>query len=305
MNNEIKFNKPAKKSFGWLQIVLLAVLCIYTLILITLFVWAIGFSMKGMNEFTNDYFGSGKHALDVGAFAIAKSWTFENYIYAWNELSIEIGNAQKVGVIEMYWNSILYSVGTAFFTTLVPCLTAYLCAKFNYAFSKVISATVIVSMIIPIVGAEASAIRVARLFNLYDNIYGMWVMGATFTGMYFLVFEAIFRGLPNDYAEAAEIDGASNWAVLFKIILPLVKNTFATVFLINFIGLWNNYATPMLYLRSFPTIAYGVYHVAYFVSQHAIYQMAIAMLVFIPMVVVFAIFNGRLMGNLTMGGLKG
>jgi raffinose/stachyose/melibiose transport system permease protein len=93
--------------------------------------------------------------------------------------------------------------------------------------------------------------------------------------------------------------------VLFKIILPLVKNTFATVFLIHFIQLWNNYSTPLLYLRSFPTIAYGVYHVAYFISQYEIYQMAIAMLVFIPMLVVFAIFNGRLMGNLTMGGLKG
>ena len=307
MENNITIKKPAKKKMGALQIVLLSALCLYTLILVMLFVWAILFSFKGEMEYATHVVQMGegwKNVNPLGTFAFPKELTFESFIVAWDELVIPVGSV-KYGVLDMYWNSILYSVGTAFTTTLVPCITAYLCAKFPYKFSKVISATVVVAMIIPIVGADASAIRVARLFNLYNSIPGMWIMGATFTGMYFLVFEAIFRSLPNDYAEAAEFDGASIWSVLFRIILPLVKNTFATVFLINFIGLWNNYATPMIYLRDYPTIAYGEYYAAFFTSHLKTQQIAIAMLVFIPMLVVFALFNGKLMGNLTMGGLKG
>ena len=303
MNNKMNLNKPRKNKFGAMQIILLSVLCFYTAILALLLVWAISFSLKGSMEAdlivkVNDF------KVRLGLSGFTKKPTLENYIYAFSELKISV-KAVEYGILDMYWNSILYSVGTAFTTTLVPCITAYLCAKFKYAFSKIMSTIVVVVMIIPIVGADASAIRVARLLNLYDSIPGMWVMGATFTGMYFLVFESIFNALPNDYAEAAEIDGASNWVILFNIILPLVKNTFATVFLINFINLWNNYATPMIYLRSHPTIAYGVYHTAYFVTQAPFVKISIAMLVFIPMLIIFAIFNGKLMGNLTMGGLKG
>ena len=187
-------------------------------------------------------------------------------------------------------------------------LISLIYSKFKYILSKVVSTVVVITMVIPVVGAEPAAINMARTFGFYDKIWGLWAMAATFCGMYFLVFEAVFNSFPNDYAEAAEIDGASNFTIMVRIIFPLVRNTFATVMLILFIQRWNDYSAPAIYLPTHPTIANGVFLFASSLDaakSPVTMKVTGAMLVFIPMLIVFAVFNGRLMGNLTMGGIKG
>ena len=68
--------------------------------------------------------------------------------------------------------------------------------------------------------------------------------------------------MPMAYTEAACIDGAGNLSVLLRIILPLSRNTFFTVMLINFITFWNDYQTPLIYMPSKPTVAYGMFVIA-------------------------------------------
>ena len=126
--------------------------------------------------------------------------------------------------------------------------------------------------------------------------------------MYFLVFYNMFKQLPMAYTEAAKIDGAGNMSVLIKIVLPLVRNTFFTVMLINFIGFWNDYQTPLIYLPSYPTIALGMYHMAS-TTENGLstvpMRMTGAMLMLIPILALFLAFHKRLLGNLTIGGIKG
>jgi len=148
----------------------------------------------------------------------------------------------------------------------------------------------------------------AKAIGLFDHIWGLWIMKANFLGMYFLVFYNMFKQLPMAYTEAAKIDGAGNMSVLIKIVLPLVRNTFFTVMLINFIGFWNDYQTPLIYLPSFPTIALGMYHMAS-TTENGLstvpMRMTGAMLMLIPILVLFLAFHKRLLGNLTIGGIKG
>ena len=122
------------------------------------------------------------------------------------------------------------------------------------------------------------------------------------------MFHGIFRTLPMAYTEAAKIDGAGNLSILVKIILPLVRNTFFTVMLINFIGFWNDYQTPLIYMPSYPTIALGMFYMAS-TTENGLstvpMRMTGAMLMLIPILVLFLCFHKRLLGNLTVGGLKG
>lgn len=166
-------------------------------------------------------------------------------------------------------------------------------------------------MMIPIVGSMPSEIEIARNLGIINHIWGLWIMKANFLGLYFLVFYDIFKSLPASFSEAAKIDGANNFQILVDIALPLIKNTFFTVLLIKFIVFWNDYQSPMIYMPSYPTIAYGLRTLMKTNAQQASVhtqipaRMAAAILTAAPVTVLFVIFQKRLLGNLTMGGVKG
>ena len=133
-------------------------------------------------------------------------------------------------------------------------------------------------------------------------------MKANFLGMYFLVFYGIFKSLPMAYFEAAKIDGAGNFRILFRIALPLVRSLFFTVMLINFITFWNDYQTPLIFMPSHPTVALGMFHMATTAENTLAtipMRMAGAMLLLIPILIVFLFTHKRLLGILTVGGIKG
>ena len=281
-------------------IILLVTLIIYMISLSLPMLWALYTSLKGVVQFKMD--------------PIFPTWplTFEPYVKAFNNFLMLVddgaGGTKTVAFEGMMFNSVVYSVGCALIQTSVICITAYATSRFNFKFDKVIYNTVIITMILPIVGSLPSEIRMAKMFGLYNKIYGMFIMKAHFLGMYYLVFHAMFRGIPKDYDEAAYIDGANNFVIFFKIILPLASGTFLTIALINFIGYWNDYTTPLVYMPDHPTIAFGLYD---FVQSpvgekvHKPVKLAACMLVFLPNFAVFLIFRNKLIGNISMGGLKG
>ena len=116
------------------------------------------------------------------------------------------------------------------------------------------------------------------------------------------------RSIPSAILDAAKIDGAGNMQVLLQIAIPLIRNTFFTVFLIYFIQYWNDYQTPLIYLPTYPTIANGMYTVSVTPTQEMSYvpmRITAAIMMLIPILVIFLIFQKRLLGNLTIGGIKG
>jgi ABC-type glycerol-3-phosphate transport system permease component len=167
---------------------------------------------------------------------------------------------------------------------------------------------VIITMILPIIGNLPSEIQVAKFLGFYDNVFGLAIMKGHFLGMNFLIYYAAFKGIPKDYAEAAEMDGASQWKVMTAIILPMVKSTISAIALLSFITYWNDYTTPMIYLPSRPTIAYGLYYFNQTTTNEANFvtvRIAASMLVSIPIFIVFLLFKDKLMGNFSVGGIKG
>ena len=324
MENVKTTEKPRKKKRGVgedregftpLTVIMLVVLLIYVASMIFLIIWTGITSVKHYRDFnTGNVIGLPRPTNPTGK--VVWGWQFANYItvfqYFYVETSVMVdGIKQTVNVYmpSMFLNGLLYAAGCAFFKALVPMLTAYTCARFNYFFSKIMHAIVIVTMILPIVGSLPAEIKMAKFFGLYDQLWGLWIMRGNFLGMYFLIFYGSFKALPMAYTEAAKIDGAGNFAILWHIILPLVKNTFFTIFLLHFIAFWNDYNTPLIYMPSYPTIAYGLYYLtnvkSYGDMSYVPMQTAAAVTMIIPTLALFLASHKRLLGNLTVGGIKG
>ena len=276
-------------------VVLFVLLAIYSLILIGLLVWATISSFKTPRDFQTNPVGLPEKIVN-------------NFAEAIKLYKIQVGGVKGRPRYDMFpqmlYNSVLYSVGCALFNTVVTCLTAYCCARYKYRMSKIVYAVVLITMTIPIVGSLPSQIQVAQTLRIYNKVWGMWLQSASFLGLYFLVFYETFASLPNSFFEAARIDGAGDLSLIFRIALPLAKNVFFTIFLLNFIIYWNDYQTPLLFLKSMPVLSYGLY----LITQSNAYVpmiMAAATVVLAPVIVIFIFANKKLMGNLTVGGIKG
>lgn len=289
-----------KRNLSFLNVSLFLILAIYTVSLIWPLFWAIITSVKEQYDFLDNVLGMPTKVM-LENFATV----FEKFEAPARKDEIQ----QMHGFGQMLVNTLLYVGGGAFAATFIPCVTAYVIAKFpQKKMSGWIYAIVIATMIIPVVGSYPAEIRMLQNLGIYNTLGGVWLQKANFLGVYFLVFHAAFKGMAKEYAEAAEIDGASEWTILGKIMLPLVRNTFFTVFLIKFVEFWNDYQVPLLYLPSRPTFSYGLYYVSNYTGNTIStvpMRMAGCIIILIPILVLYIAFKEKLMGNITMGGVKG
>ncbi len=282
--------------------VLFVALSAYALIMLSLLAWALVTSLKHQMDFRTNALG-----LPNMKFGLA----LENYAIVFKEFKMIImagGHQKYVDFLEMLLNTLLYAGVGAFISALVPCIVAYVCAKFDYKFNSVIYSIVIVAMVLPIVGSAPSTMKLLKDLGIYNTIYGTWIQKFHFLGMYFLVYYAAFKGFSNTYLEAAYIDGAGEWRVLFSVVLPLVRNTFLTILLIRFIDYWNDFQTPLLYIPGYPTLAVGLYSLGNSTVGALNWvprKMAACIILLVPILTLFIAFKDKLMGNLTMGGVKG
>ena len=291
--------KGNKKQFSIVMLIIGIVLLLHTISFMIPLIWSFFVSLKGKLEFRTNMFG------------LPKEWLFSNYSMVLRAFFIKVdsgGTTRSVYVMEMLGNSIFYAVGCAFVQTTVQYVMAYLASRYKTKFSSVVYAIVLFAMAFPIVGSNASGLAIAEKLGLKDSILGMYLMKAYFLGMYFLVFFAQLKVFPKDFDEAAELDGASQFAIMWRIIFPMVKTTFFTIALLLFIGYWNDYQTPMLYMPNKPTLAYGLYYFADLCRISVVsttpMKLAACMMMMIPILILFLFFHKKLLGNISMGGLK-
>ena len=294
-----KASSKMKHKPSVLSVSSLIILSLYSLILIAVAIWAVIFSLT---NFMEDIF------FDNTYLVLPEKLHFENYkrVFEVMMVTVEDGaGTRDVLLPEMFLNSLLFAVGSAFFGALAPCLMGYITSKFKFKFNNFIEGIVLITIVLPIVGSLPSNIRIVYGLGLNDSISGIWIMAFGFANMYFFIFKAAFSAVPKSISEAAYIDGANHWSIFFTINLPLVKTTFFSVFTLILVSAWNNYATPLAFAPNVPTVSYGL---MIFIHNTRVneppLQMAGALLLLIPILTVFAFTNQLLMGNLSIGGVK-
>ena len=114
-------------------------------------------------------------------------------------------------------------------------VVAYVMARFKFIGNSFIYNLGILIMMIPIVGSTAAQMIFKQKIGLYDQLYlSCLVPPATpFSGMQFMVIYGALKAIPHDYSDAARIDGANEYSIMFRIIIPMVIPTCATFFTVR------------------------------------------------------------------------
>ena len=284
-----------------LFVTLCVILLLYTLFMLSMLAWSLTQSVKSAHEFWKS------------VISFPQTITFEHFsnVMKYNYVRVTAANGSQydIGLLGQAINTMLFAGVGACVSVVVPFVTAYICAKYKFFYSRVIYAIVLITMVLPIVGAYPSELTILRTLGIYDQIWGNWIQKANPLGMYFLVFFAYSKGLSNTYIEATRIDGASELVILLKIIFPLSIKVLLTVFCIIFVANWNDYQTVLLYLPSHPTLAVGIYKLSRGtistanLSTTPAYLAGSAILT-VPVIILFIIFRNVMMGNISVGGIK-
>lgn len=206
----------------------------------------------------------------------------------------------------MFWNSAWQVLGGTIFSVGSMCLVGYIFGQYDFKGKEFLLSLIIFTMIIPIFGNLPAMYKLIYDLNLNDSprilIINLGGFGAST-----LVTYGFYKGIPRSYREAVYIDGGSDLASFIHIGMPMSKSIFTAYFLLNFIASWNDFQSAMLYFDKLPNLALGLY---YF-QQEIVYEannpayFAGALIVMLPVLIVFILFSDKIMGKLYSGGLKG
>ncbi len=147
-----------------------------------------------------------------------------------------------------FLNTFYYVIVTTVLGLLLTVLTAYVVSRKNLIWSNVIMFFISFTMLFN-GGMIASYILMTKGLHLYDNRMAV-ILPACMNAFYVILVRTAMQSLPDSLEESAMIDGANRITILFKIILPLIKATLATIVLYYVISQWNSWFSASIYLRS-------------------------------------------------------
>lgn len=250
----------------------------------------------------SDMYGVGEHvAAGRNYYGLPRVWMFSNYAEA---IQMETNNTKVWG---MFINSVWLSTYGTVLSMIASIFMAYALSKYKFVGSRFLYTFGIVVQIIPIVGSTAAAYRLIHNWDIANNpilIGVIFFAGYDFT---FIILYGFFKSVSWSYAEAAFIDGASNYTVLFRVMLPQALPPIVALSITSFISRWNDYMTPFLYMDEYPTISLGIYLLQSNkdIGGGLTVFFAAVVIALLPAVLLFIIFQDVIMQNVVAGGLKG
>ena len=291
--------KRVKKYFAKFKSPFAVIMFLFLLVYAGTFIYTIYWGLISSLKAPSDYY--------VNLYGLPKKWEFDNYTLAFSELYVVVNN-MRYYLPQLFFNSFIYAFGNVATSTVSTCFCAYLCQKYKCKLSSIIYNTYLFMLIIPIVGSVGANISFRIAIGIYDNIWLGFITNIGFNTAPLMIYYAAFAAIPNDYMDAATVDGAGHWRILLTIMFPMIKVPFAIMFLTAFMPQWNDYMSPLIYLPSWPTAAVGLYRFQ-MMSTNATasvnVRMAATMIVCLPCLVLFIVFRKQFMGNITFGGIKG
>ena len=239
--------------------------------------------------------------LILNPFKMPETWNPKNYVDVFRLLEVN-----KVNMVGMIINSIWLVAGGAIFSVLGATLMAYAVTKYDFVGKKFLIIVNIVIMTLPIIGSLPSRYR---LFSTFGFINSPTIVAVYFGGFgaFNLYMCAFFRGVSPTYSEAAEIDGANHFVILFKIMLPLAKGIITALLIMEAVTIWNDYNTALVFMPKLPTLATGIYLFNTEMTYRARLDILMAATVFsaIPPLVLYGLGHKAILNNVSLGGIKG
>ncbi len=208
----------------------------------------------------------------------------------------------------MFFNSVWMSLLNIAVNIGCSMLTAYAMARYRFPGKTFLYSLAIIVQVVPIIGTGGAAYKFMATFGMVNNPLLIWLSWAGGFDFAFVVLYGYFQSISGQYAEAAEIDGASQLRVMVQVMIPQALPAIASLMILNFITAWNNYQTPMLYMPKYPTLALGIFSfekISPFLKNGIPVYFCSVLLSMIPVLIIFTCTQKMIMTNVTAGGLKG
>lgn len=281
-------------------IIVFVIFTLYSITLIIPFVFLLLNAMKGRLEYVN--------GLNTGnILALPEKWLVSNFIDAFSEMKMVNSLGEYIYLPQMLINSIWMSITSVVCGIMASAIVAYSLAKYKFKLHGFIWGICIFNMTIPIIGSTGSAFKLYIDIGIYNTPLFVFLTSFGGFGFNMLILYGFFKNISWSYAEAVFIDGGGHATVFFKIMLPQALPPMMTLAIMSFIGCWNDYMSPLLYMPDYPTLASGIYKIQTTMKRDGHYPLYFAGLVIatVPVVAIYAIFSDMIMKNFTVGGLKG
>jgi len=264
------------------------VLIVYAIIVVYPMIWLLSASLKTSYE------------LFTSPWLPTPSPQWQNFVNAW----------QIAGIGRYFLNSVFVTSLSMFFILLIGSMAAYALARFVFSGRDAIHTAFISGMMFPVfLGIVPLFLLLGRL-GMLDNYFGLITVYVAYS-LSFTVFimTGFFKTLPGELAEAGLIDGCSQFAVFWRIMLPLAKPGLITAGIFNFFGIWNEYPLALIIITesNLRTLPLGIANLLmvehYKTNWGALF--AGLVIVMIPTLLVYLFFQRQITEGLTAGALKG
>lgn len=252
------------------------------------FLWMVLSSFKTGNE----------AALEFTFFP--KKWVWESYHALFTESDFPIFTALG--------NTILIEVSVIIVGTFVSALAAFSFAKLKLRHKTFWLLFLMSGMMVPYATLMLPQYRAFEALNMTDTLWPLILPGffGNISMMFFLI--QYMRGVPSAYLEAARIDGASHFTCFLRVMFPLIKTAIAAQVIFWFVGIWNDYFAPSLYLTSRENMTLQVLLGQLNSGTSAKYlpmSLAGSVLSSIPMLIIYITCQKFFIESLTISGVKG
>ena len=244
---------------------------------------------------------------------IPKAFSLEAYRYVLSD---------PMAVLNGYKVTAITSIATMVLSVLFMAATAYPLARSGFKGKKFVSFYLFFTMLFS-GGLVPSYILITQYLKLTDT-YWVHILPSLMNVWYIFMMRTFMQDIPGEIFESAEIDGASEFLIFFRIVIPLAKPVMATIALFMFLGKWNDWMTSMLYINdqnliSLQYLLQRVLKEIQLVLQNQNYvsnvdlttlpsetaRMAMAIIVAGPALFVFPFFQKYFVKGLTVGSVKG
>lgn len=237
----------------------------------------------------------------MNPFSLPKEWHFEHFIEVFRRLNVNGNN-----FLQMLFNSLWFSLVGTLLTQMCCNIFAYCVTKYTFPGSKWIYSIFMVVLTLPLYGSSGAQYELYYNLGLINN-YLQILTAYSALNIYSLYYMAYYKNMSNVYAEAGRVDGANEFKIFFRIMLPMAKPMFVAMFLTQWISVWNSYESALVYLPKLPTLPVGIYQF----NTEMIYQMRLdilfagCLIVVLPALIMFIAFNKTITTSVTAGGIKG
>jgi len=242
-------------------------------------------------------FKTNVEVLRVPPTFLPENFTLDNYF--------KIFNDPKLPLLRFYGNSAFVAFFNVTSTLFTSALVGYLFAKFEFPGKKILFGWFLTMMMIPTQITMIPSYLILAKLGLINSLWGLVIFSAVDAFGIFMIRQ-FCETLPNELTDAGRIDGASEWQIFIRIVLPQLKPALATFGILHFMGSWNAYLWPMIVLqkvevRTLPII------LTWFNSTHTgqgALVMAATVLIMVPILLVFLNFQRWIVQGFTMSGFK-